>query len=406
MWQGAGIVKLVDSSVAPSPERDGCLRAAAAIAADRGGAVHEIWFDIPARYGDAISRAGNPWLVLMLPPAMAAGEDIALPLPVDPHLAENLRGRMHFWHAAFPELRPAGIDAPLLEDAAQPGARRAMFFSGGVDSTFTLLRHDRSAAGCGGGPVDDLLFVAGFGIPLADRAETELAGRHLARVAAAHGKELVQVFANLRGLDTAYRRNWLLFYGCALGALGHLLDRRYGEIVISAGLGYADRPVTGSHPVTDPLLGSRRLRFVQDGSSFTRLEKTRAIAEAGAPLAALRVCWEGRRHDNCSRCRKCLLTMATLDLLGFRGRAPSFDWSGYDPVALARVFVHSEVQDIFFGEVLAEAGRRGRADIAAPVAAALRRSRRARAVLARTSRLPFLWRFEHQIGRAFLGRQG
>src|SRR3546814_21192122 len=57
------------------------------------------------------------------------------------------------------------------------------------------------------------------------------------------------------------------------------------------------------------LLSSRHLRFVHDGASFGRVEKTTAIAAAGDPLKLLRVCGESKRHDNCSRCSKCLRTM-------------------------------------------------------------------------------------------------
>lgn len=393
-------MKLVSRDIAPSPDRAGTTRVSVRIRMELQDRELCVWFDVPEAYEAAISRTGNPWLVLMTPLALHGGEDITLPFPVDPLLLENVQAMMRFWARHFPELRPARVEAPVLQGAPAEGRKSALFFSGGVDSTFSLLRHDREAAGCGSGPVDDLVFVAGFDIPVGDTAEVELAKSYLGRVAGDHGKNLVALATNLRELDSPYLTRWILSYGCALGTVGHLLEGRYRELVISAAHGYADSPVTGSHPITDPLLSSRSLRFVHDGAAFGRLEKTQWIAAAGNALAALRVCWEGRRHDNCSRCRKCLLTMVALDLAGFRNRAPAFDWSAYSVDELGRQYVDTDVQVSFFREIQGDAERRGRQDVAEAAARALRCSLTARRIVDWIRRIPVLWRFDYQAERA------
>src|SRR3546814_4098613 len=131
---------------------------------------------------------------------------------------------MRLWHDWYPELRPVHVDAPLLTEPARPSSGRGMFFSGGVDSVFSLLRHDKELTGCGSGLVDDLIFVAGLDIPISDTAEVNLTRQHLDRVATNHGKNLLQVDTNLKTVESPYTENWLLFYGCALGAMGHLLE--------------------------------------------------------------------------------------------------------------------------------------------------------------------------------------
>jgi hypothetical protein len=361
-----------------------------------------VWFDVPEECRDELSETGNPWLLLIVPLAMSSGEDITLPFPVDSNLLENVQGMMRFWHSSYSDLKPARINTVQGSGHRRSMNRRGIYFSGGIDSTFSLLRHDKSLTGCGSGTVDDLIFVAGLDVPISDRAEVELTQKHLGRVAAAHDKNLIRIDTNLKQLDTPYRGNWLLFYGCALGAAGHLLDGRFGELIISAGHCYGERPLTGSHPITDPLLSSRQLRFVHDGASFTRVEKTEQIALAGDPLQSVRVCWESKRHDNCSRCGKCLLTMATLDLAGYRNRAECFDWSAYRIDDLRSLFLADDTQVIFFREVVEDARKRGRTDVEEVVTSALRTSLRARKIIGRVRRIPVIWRLESHIRRLLL----
>ncbi len=397
-------MRFLEQTVTGSPDQAGYLRVSADFAMERSRTALSIWFDVPGECSAELPETGDPWLILMLPLAMTSGEDILLPSPVDPHLLENIQGMMRFWHAAHPELMPVHIEAPLCTSHRRPGNKRGIYFSGGIDSTFSLSRHDKVATGCGSGIVDDLIFIAGLDIPISSTDEIEMAQGRLSRIAEAHGKHLLRIGTNLRTLDTPYNTNWILFYGCALGAIGHLLAGRFGEIIISAGLCYGDRPVTGSHPITDPLLNSRQLRFVHDGASFTRVEKTQQVAAVPDLLRSVRVCWESKRHDNCSRCQKCLLTMVTLDLAGVRDQADCFDWQDYSVDKLRSMFVDSEIQAIFFHELLAESRRRGRTDIADVVANILEASSRVRTITARIRRVPLLWRYDYQISHFLLHR--
>jgi hypothetical protein len=398
------LVKLLERTIEPSPRSPAHFRVAARIAVDGGSRVLNVWFEFPNECRDGVTESGNAWLVLMLPMALTTGENIELSLPVDPHLLENARGMMRFWHNRFPEFHPVEIHAPSAAGTAGPGARRALFFSGGIDSTFSLLRHDKTLAGCATGTVDDLIFIAGLDIRISDSREVDLAKQHLEQVATAHGKTLIAVDTNLRELDSAYNNNWLLFYGCALGTVGHLLDRRYREVICASEQSYANLNVTGSHPVSDSLLASRHLRFVHDGASFTRVEKTLAVGEAGAPLKLLRVCWESRRHDNCSRCSKCLRTMVTLDIAGYRDQARCFDWSDYRVDKLGGIFLYNRGQTLFFEEILAEAQRRGRQDVVDVVSRIIRLSVRTRAITDWVRHAPLLWRWEYHVRELLLRR--
>lgn len=398
-------MRLVDRAITTSPARPGALRVTVTFWQERAGSTKDVWFDVPEDCSDGISRSGNPWLTLLLPLALAARERLSLSDPVDPLLVENLQGVMDVWQTWHPDLEPVEIAAPLSPSRTPGGDRRAVFFSGGVDSFFSLLRHDQAAEGCGSGPVDDLLFIAGWDIPVDSDAELDATERHLRAVAARHGKRLLRIDTNLKQLDTIYRNRWILTHGFALATAAHLLEHQFCEVIIGSTHSYKRLLPIGSHPLTDPLLGSRRLRLVHDGASFNRIGKLQRIAASQADLDALRVCWEARRHDNCSRCAKCVITMAALDALGLAGRTACFDWTRYSVDGVAGLIIESDSQMQQSKDVVVAARERGRLDLADAMQQALDRYNRVGRAVSLTRRLPFLWRFDYQVGE-MLRRRG
>ena len=89
---------------------------------------------------------------------------------------------------------------------------------------------------------------------------------------------LLRVGTNLKRLDTIYKRRWILTHGFALATVAHLLEGRYAEVVIASTHSYKRLLPIGSHPMTDPLLGSRRLRTNADWTGTARC--TRAASTA------------------------------------------------------------------------------------------------------------------------------
>jgi hypothetical protein len=394
-------MRFIEQRIIPSPDRAECVRVAADFEMERSGTVLGFWFDLPEACRPSISRSGDPWLVLMLPIAMEAGEDISLPLPVDSLLVENLTGLMSVWNYWFPELREPAIKAPMASRRQPTATRRGMFFSGGIDSFFTLLRHDKEATGCGAGPVDTLIFVGGFDIPVTDDGEIQLARQRLLDATQEFGKTFLPVMTNLRQLDTPYRTNWILSHGCAMGAIAHLLAGDLCEVLISSTYKYGLLLRIGSHPMTDPLLSSRDLRITHDGASNSRDHKIATVARSEIALRHLRVCYTERRHDNCGKCAKCLHTMAALDMLGFAHKAPCFDWSGYSLQALAGLFL-TDLQIYRVERLLTVARDTNRREMQAALQQSIDRTLRVRRLVDIAGRLPILWRYQYQIRQHLL----
>src|SRR5262245_7460386 len=104
-----------------------------------------VWFDIPAQFGSEEDPAGNAWATCLLPLAFTLGERLAVRAPADRLLLRNAVELQGVWRTWHPQLRPVAIECPALTDGSPgPAARFASFFSGGVDSFFTILHQQKT----------------------------------------------------------------------------------------------------------------------------------------------------------------------------------------------------------------------------------------------------------------------
>ena len=245
---------------------------------DRAEPPEEYWFDFPDTCADSLSQTGNPWLVALIPLAATLGEPLRLPLPLDPTLRANVRELQEIWTCWFPQVSAVEVCAPVaVPRSPEAPGRNAAFFSGGVDSFFTVLRRDDPTSPCFGERLDDLLCIWGFDLPL---TSAEAFGRVRDRMRAAAeetGRALVDVATNLR--TTRWRAtDWAHHsHGCALAAIGLCLEPRYRQVLIAAADTYRNLYPWGTHPLTDPLLSTSRTAFRHDGAGFTRLVKTGVV---------------------------------------------------------------------------------------------------------------------------------
>jgi hypothetical protein len=339
-----------------------------------GAEADEIWLDVPADVAPRLAERGEAWLACLLPVAVARGEPLRLPLPVDREMLAGTAELMGVWRAWWPERAPVPLEVPALDDPCPPAGPRpeAAFFSGGVDSFFTALEARER--------IDTLVSVWGFDVPIgAERAFAALRAR-LGGAAAELGRRWCWVGTNLRA--TRFQESpWpAMSHGCALGAVAHALAPRFGRVRIASTHGYANLAPFGSHPLTDPLLSSRALAIEHHGARFRRAEKLERIATDPVVQATLRPCWKSQDAANCSRCAKCFCTMLHLDVLGVLERCTTFDRSRYRVAAASRL--HAEAWEVrsYLEDVRALAERRGRRDVVRAIDRGLRHTRRRRSL--------------------------
>ncbi|WP_202634827.1 hypothetical protein [Rugosibacter aromaticivorans] len=396
-------MRFLKGDASPSPETPGYVRTVGEITW-RQGKTFQLWVDVPEACAESLSDTGNPWLLAMLPMAASLGEDIELSLPVDALLLENVKGVLAIWREWYPELHDVHIQCPVLSYQAPCQApcatRTAAFFSGGIDSYFTIAR--RIPGNDFGiptvGRVDDLLTVWGFDVGVYDEAQFRPLSNMLATSAQHLGLRQIIFRTNLRAAEKLipFKDMWRrLSHGVGLAFIGLTLERTYKEVVIGSSYTYGNLFPWGSHPLQDVLFSTSSLQFVHDGASFTRVEKTDVVAKLPIAQSALHVCF-AKGDSNCSRCDKCYRTMMTLDLLGHRKHTRAlFDWSAYRVEAIRKLFIRSRGDKIFKNDIIVAARKHHRQEIVDALSAAERRSKVLRPLVKASEWLmtqPGIWR--------------
>lgn len=355
-----------------SPRQATAVRLSARVDyAGSGYPSERIWFDVPEGMADEASRSGDPWLISLLPLAVTLHEPIQMDPPVDPTLLSNASSLMDIWASWYPELAPVPIEAAPAAQTESEGAHlTGLFFSGGVDSLYSLLHVEST----GDLHVDDLILIHGFDIPISNQEAFARAADRAHYVASSTGKRLVTIATNLR--ETRFQdASWGdLAFGAALAGAGLSLENRYRRLLISSGLPAEILRPHGSHPETDPLLSANSTHVIHYGAKTDRIPKLTFLRDFPLALETMRVCSESDDGGNCGHCRKCMAAMTTLEILGALEEATAFPHRKLDLGDLRRTFLREA--RITFRQIQEFALQEGREDIAEAIEDAFQRSDR------------------------------
>lgn len=285
----------------------------------------ELWIRYPREYRECLSASADPWIALLLWPAMRLGHSLVVNAAGSSKLREavaTLMSIMHCWDKCY---RPIEVQTQGSLTPGYAGAAVATFFSGGVDSFYTALKHSSSLAPRGE-RLTHLISVHGLDVRLDDQALwTRVRGR-LSDAATHLGCSWVECATNLRTIVSDEMVPWQMYYGAVLAGIALGLQGLWRKVLIPADQTYAEMFPSGSHPLVDPLWSTESLQVVNDGTEATRIQKIQwQIAKSDAALRHLRVCWENRNGDyNCCECEKCIRTMISLKIAGVLDRCESF----------------------------------------------------------------------------------
>lgn len=381
---------------APSPQHSGYWRESARIHFATWPEPKTIWIDVPSDRQSAVATHANHWLTCGFFLAYELQTDIHVDGKIDQLLAKNLRGVNLIFNDWFKKNHCVQITAQETSRIwRKDSPRRGLFFSGGVDSMFSLLDAEQSGTDAN---IAELLSVWGFDIPLSQPDEFAKLQGALAPIAAATNKRLTPVITNIRSIGEPYHAQWgTTGHGAALAAVAHLLSPAFSEVRIAASFDYRNLLPWGSHPFTDPLYSASNMAIIHDGAAWTRVEKTTLLAQSDLALAALHVCNKNDSAHNCSRCSKCIRTMLTLDILGAGGRASTFDWSDYALERLDPLLLSNWLDRAFFDDIGRLAREHNRPDVGQFVARSYRYSRWMRPIPGRILKWPLAQRYSRFI---------
>jgi hypothetical protein len=280
-----------------------------------GDRVHPIHMRV--RGGLPTDRPDTLFAMGLLP-AMRMGYRLRIPGSVSARLAGSataIQDLLGPWsEGALHRVQLECSTSPVQDP---PGIGVASFFSGGLDSFYTLLKHREE--------ITSLILIHGFDIPLANRALWARTASAARLVADHFGKGLIEVETNFPEVIQRYVV-WDLAHGAALAAVGLLLSPGLRRIYIPASMGGESVEPAGTHPDLDHLWSTEVTEFVHDGCEATRVDKAAAISQCDIALNTLRVCYENPNGAyNCGVCEKCLRTMVNLQAVGALERCSTFD---------------------------------------------------------------------------------
>jgi len=293
--------------VRPPARLDVHTVAAAVVAA---GKSTEVWY----RSTHALGLFPEAWLSVTLPVAMRTGEPLVSEAPVSERWYRGQQQIQQILASWYPALRVVPVTAPVAE-RPRGSAGVAAFFSGGVDSFSTVLRHRQRLSA--------LWVVRGFDITLEDTSGWARTLEHLTAAAKDLGMPLHAIETNLRQLIDLAGDWGSLTHGAALASVALLHQEEFGLVLVPATHTYRDLFPWGSHPLLDPSWSTEAIDLMHEGAHLTRFQKTAEVAASPIALNHLRVCWQNTGQYNCGRCEKCVRTQTALALNG-ASETPTF----------------------------------------------------------------------------------
>lgn len=285
----------------------------------------KLWYTIPASFEKyLVSENLDAFLVGLLFLGLEKGKDISLKAPVSAKLLYSIN---HYLIPALclanPELKEIKVIASELnEKNLNFGNAAATGLSCGVDSFATYYDHRNET---GSYKIEYFTFFNAGSHGSGDKKTRKIFKERLKkskRFAAGVGKEIIPIDSNLSEILMMkfQKTNTLRNASCAL--LLQKLFRNY----YSASKNRFDFFKLHSYDTQDydslilNMLSTESTTFFSAVANLTRLERTDFIADFEGTYNHLDICTSPRNKKeegvNCSKCKKCLRTALTFDLLG------------------------------------------------------------------------------------------
>jgi hypothetical protein len=292
-----------------------------------------------------------------LPLAMASGDQhLRIEGVGDRLVAENATKLSQVWELWMPH-KFNRVEVSFDEyQSTPPGKGKLLLFSGGIDSTYNLLRLEAA------GQRPHLLTVHGLDYKAADDERFESLLLHTKPIVdrASSGRNIVLTdiydIYKRAGIDVAVGHAFALF-----SAL-FLFSNRFECGEISADYSTAQDFTVhpwGTNSLTNSMFESSTFRVMTGSADVTRSEKVAAIARDKAALHALTFCSDySKRPLNCGICAKCVRTKAMF--IAATGSVPEiFIDPAFRASSLDSMNLSKRSEEAFFVDLFLAARRNG-----------------------------------------------
>jgi hypothetical protein len=307
------------------------------------GQVKDLWFEVSE---GPLNLTLDALVAVALLPAMKLGADLVLDGLVSQRLL--MEGvpeivKLHRiwardqWSDDYPLFHSTAVHAAAEEGGVGTGGVGS-FFSGGVDSSFTLKEHLSE--------ITHLIYLHNWEGSFEDE-DAKVAVANVREVAEHFGKKLIEVRTNAKDAFSPFV-SWHHYHGSLLAAVALLLAPKLGRVLIPSSHDLSQLFPWGSHPLLDKRF-STSVEIVHDRVDVTRLEKVASISTSDVLLQHLRVCWDTR--FNCGRCSKCQRTILALQALDRYRPDDSFNRPPMSVGEVARIDLRESQTHKYFHEI-------------------------------------------------------
>jgi len=245
----------------------------------------------------------EPFIGIALLEAMISDRSIVVKdTPISKKLFDRLTEIQEIYSCWNSDLKRISIKADT-STKKQPLPYVGSFFSAGVDSTHTLIRHMAE--------ISHLIMLNAFDHDYDDenwenriKKQTEFAN--------SINKTLIPVETNAREWILNRKISWEFAHGLFLSSVGAVLGLKKSYVPSSHT--YDELFPWGSHPLSDPMWSTESTEVIHDGAGFRRGEKMREILENSTFANNLQTCWR-YTNKNCGTCPKCARSVLSAYLL-------------------------------------------------------------------------------------------
>jgi hypothetical protein len=305
-------------------------------------------FTVPRRFADFVVADASPFAAALLLPSMKLGEDLVIQGSISARLHAGMTRIIRTiagWDVGLKLIRVT--TEQLVPDPVAPGVTGS-FFSGGVDSFYTYLRHKSDPD-----PITHLMLAKGYDIDRRNGRLWDSTVHNVEQIAREEQVTLIEIDSNVRSLTDPIL-SWTYSHGGGLAGAAMCLRRGISRMYIASSADAEHQARRGSHLTIDHLWSTEALSFVHDGWEASRMDKIdQQIARSPLALKYLRVCYANKSGSyNCGECEKCLRTMVSLKAAGVLDRAETFP-AEIDPKRLAATTIAGYDEAVFHRENLA-----------------------------------------------------
>lgn len=275
-----------------------------------GKPTERAYITVDRKYERCIAKDASPFLAAVLLPCMKSKENIYVDGRVSNALLNNTKAIMKLiskWNVGFSKISVKVKE--VTKDSFTP-KYTASFFTAGVDSFYTYLKHkDKKAT-----KITHLILVHGFDVPLENKAFFKKVKETVETVAKEEKIHAIILQTNL-GEIIEKRLVWDFAHGGALASIALMLRKNLKTVLIPGAVRNDQLFPYGTHPELDVLWSTEKMKVKSDGGENDRMGKvTKLVSQSPLALKYLRVCTQNLKGKyNCSRCYKCLMTMIYLE---------------------------------------------------------------------------------------------